>query len=171
MKTISVFSTFVFLSIGLFGQGIVSVQKVGETPLKKPEGMIFYSLPRTVLAIKVKVKKTNTFCGPYFAYAEEFLGIKSAPTENKVEWNIDSIDIFPFKESDPDETYALKIEKGFNAKSFFELTESGFILDPTINNLLGIDNPGVMPRPVNALACFKEMSMQKYYIESNDTLF
>jgi hypothetical protein len=171
VKTIGAFSALVFISVGIFGQGIVSVQKVGETPLKKPDEMIFYSLPRTVLAIKVKVKRTSTFCGPYFAYAEEFLGIKSVPAENKIEWNLDSINIFPFKEADPDEIYALKIEKGFNTKPFFELTESGFIFDPSVNNLLGIENAGVAPRPANIMQGFKEMSVQKYYMESNDTLF
>jgi len=171
MKSISASLALLFLSIGIFGQGIISVQKVGETPLKKSEGMVFYSLPRTVLAIKVKVKRTSTFCGPYFAYAEEFLGIKSVPSENKVEWNLDSINIFPYKEADPDEVYALKIEKGFNTKTFFELNESGFILDPSLNTLLEIDNPGIAPKPVNALQGFKEMSVQKYYNETNDTLF
>jgi hypothetical protein len=171
MKTISAFWTFIFFSIGIFGQGIVSVQKVGETPLKNPEGMIFYSLPRTVLAIKVKVKRTTTYCGPYFAYAEEFLGIKGVPAENKTEWELDSISILPFKESDPEELYSLKIEKGFNAKSFFELNEFGFIFDPSLNNLNGIENPGVFPKPDNSMPGFKEMSVQKYYFESSDTLF
>jgi len=172
MRTINTFLFFklFFLSSFLFSQGIVSVQKVGEIPLKSAEGLFVYSLPRTTLAIKVVTKRTNIYSGPYFAYAEEFLGIKGAPKENSIEWKIDSINIIPLSEPDPDEMYALKTEKGFDYKSLFDLTKAGIILNPSIP-ALDLPNPVVIPKNPETVPDFREMSMQGFYSESADTFY
>jgi hypothetical protein len=171
MRKYSVLLQLLILSCSLMGQGIISVQKVGDMPLKTSDGLFIYALPQTVLAFKVVTKKTSVFCGPYFAYAEEYLGIKGVPTENTVEWQIDSIDIKAINDIDPDEFYAIKTGKGFNPDPLFELTRSGFILDPSFQQIQSIDNPGVIPKSKKSGSGFEEYSMQNYYHEKADTIF
>ncbi len=161
----------IILSCQLFGQGIFSVQKVGDAPLKNADNIFIYALPRTTLAFKVVTRITNTFYGPYYAYAEEYLGIKDVPSENKTEWSIDSIDIFPFKEADPDEYYVVKTEKGFNPKSLFLLNESGIILDPSFPEQMEQSNHNIISKKNTLTSEVVEISMQKYYNEKADTFY
>ncbi len=171
MKKISALFLSLNIIYVLSGQGIVSVQKIGEFSPKNINDVFIYALPRTTLAIKVVTKNTKTYCGPYFAYAEEYLGLKSIISENKSEWSIDSVDIFPIKEVDPDEFYAVKTKKGFNPKSLFYLTESGFILDPSFKSELTQINFGEISINDNSSNEFKELSMQKFYYGKSDTFY
>lgn len=170
MKKISVLLVLFNIIFSISGQGIKSVYKIGESAPKNTNNIFIYALPRTTLAIKVVTKRTITSCGPYFAYAEEYLGIKDVNSENKSEWSIDSIDIFTIKEVDPDEFYAVKTKKGFNPKSLFFLTESGFILDPSVQSEFTVANLGVFPKN-NTPKALKEYSMQKYYYDKTDTFY
>lgn len=160
-----------FVSFGLFGQGITSVQKVGEQPLKSADNILIYALPRTTLVFKVVSRVTNTYCGPFYAYAEEYLGIRGIPSENKTEWSIDSIDIYSYKEADPDEYYAVKTRKGFNPKALFLLNESGIILDPSLAEQIGTSNHNIITKKNALTSEVIEVSMQKYYNEKADTFY
>jgi Domain of unknown function (DUF4831) len=172
MRKVNLIVFIIFLSNSLFGQGILSVQKVGEKPLKNADNLIIYALPRTTLAFKIVSRVTNTYYGPYFAYAEEYLGIKGAPSENKTEWSIDSVNILSFKEADPDEYYAVKTKSNFNPKPIFLLNESGLILDPSLPEQLGQQNDHNIITKKNALTSeVIEVSMQKYYNEKADTFY
>ena len=171
MQKFKIVILLLFVSGILLGQGIVSVQKVGERPLKNADNLFIYSLPRTTLAFRVVTRVTSTYCGPYYAYAEEYLGIKGVPSENKSEWSIDSIEITSFKEADPDEYYAVKTKPGFNPKSLFYLNESGIILDPSLPEQFGQSNHNIISKKNTMTSEVVEVSMQKYYNEKVDTFY
>jgi hypothetical protein len=171
VKKIELFFLSLIVITPIFGQGITSVQKAGEHPLKSADNILIYALPRTTLAFKVVSRVTNTYCGPFFAYAEEYLGIKGIPSENKTEWSIDSIYIYSFKEADPDEYYAVKTKKGFNPKGVFMLNESGIILDPAMTEQMGTSNHNIITKKNSLTSEVIEVSMQKYYNEKADTFY
>jgi hypothetical protein len=155
----------------LFSQGIESVIKVGDTPLKSLDNVFIYALPRTHIAVKVMTCQKVLLCGPYSAFAEELLGIKNAPSNNSVEWKIDSIDVESYTDANPEELYAIQTSKGFNPNSIAQLTEAGFIVDPSLNrskHLTNIATPNIDPLP---LVPFKMLSEQRFYKEFSDTLY
>jgi hypothetical protein len=154
-----------------FGQGINLVQKVGESPIKSLEDQFIYCLPRTSLSIRVYSSRKITLCGPYFAYAEEMIGIKGVTAENMVEWHIDSIHIIPFKEPDPSEFYSITTEKGFKPGSFFDLNKAGFIIDPSLPDQLNPENFSDRNLNKRLPYAFKELTMQGSYTTTADTFY
>jgi hypothetical protein len=166
------FLTLTLFTLNIYSQGIVSVQKIGDKPITNTENMFVYSLPRTVLAIKVVTRQTTTFSGPYFSYADEYLGLKGVPSENKTEWDIDSIDIFTYKEADPNAYYAVRTKKDMNPASIMQLTESGIILDPSKEKeICQPFHKNSYTENSNLSDEFSAVSMEKYYNEKTDTLY
>ncbi|UCG28956.1 MAG: DUF4831 family protein, partial [Bacteroidales bacterium] len=54
---------------------------------------LVYALPRTMLYFEVTVKKTTYKHGPYYRYAEKYIGITDASDDDWEEWTIDDIRI------------------------------------------------------------------------------
>ncbi|MCK9205218.1 MAG: DUF4831 family protein [Bacteroidales bacterium] len=99
------------------------------TPVTK-EG-IFYSLPRTVVKIEVKIDRIENYKGPYSDFALRFLGLKNVVTTNSIDYKISDITITTYPEPDPDQYYFIelgdKITKGEKA-GLFSLTDAGLFL-------------------------------------------
>ena len=80
-------------------------KKSDETPQVKvpvyPEGVV-YSLPRSGFIIQVNAQKTIFKPGPYYQYAQKYLGITNADGVEKVTWTITGIKIDQFSEADPE---------------------------------------------------------------------
>ena len=170
MKRINLF--IIILSFACFasGQGIKSVEKINGSSNKIGERFLIYSLPQTNLAIKITTIRNITFCGPYAAYANELLGLKNIPLENKVDWMVDSINIQPYVEPNPEGYYAAYVEKGFNPKPLFDLSEAGLILNPSFqNDKYSLKNNIVKPEAKSD--GFNNLSVQKFYSESADTFY
>jgi len=68
------------------------------------EGII-YALPRTGLNITVKASKTTFVPGPYWQYAEKFLGIKGAKSVAGENWEMCSLKVDHISEADPGSIY------------------------------------------------------------------
>ena len=52
---------------------------------------ITYSLPKTSLVVDAEVTKVTCKAGPYYKYAEKYLGVKDAITEDKVYYELGKI--------------------------------------------------------------------------------
>ena len=154
--------TCLFFFIQFYGQGIVSVTKVGETTLQSHDNIFIYALPRTNLSLKVITRRTITLAGPFSIYADEFLGIKNVPTKNKVEWKIDSIEVEPYMDANLEELYAVETTKGFNPSIFAQLTDAGFILNPGFLPKTAMINTGIIPNVKDQGYIFSNISAQKF---------
>lgn len=92
---------------------------------------IFYSLPRTVINVTVKIDRIENYKGPYADYAQRFLGLKNVVQENTIEYKISDINISTSFEPDPDQYYFVelgeKISKGEQA-GLLRLSDAGIIL-------------------------------------------
>ena len=54
---------------------------------------ITYSLPKTSLVVDAEVTKVTCKAGPYYKYAEKYLGVKDAITEDKVYYELGKISL------------------------------------------------------------------------------
>ena len=69
----------------LFSLPLMAQTKVVKKNAVKANNFgITYSLPKTQLIVDAEVTKVTCKAGPYYKYAEKYLGVKDAVTEDKV---------------------------------------------------------------------------------------
>ena len=85
-----------------------------------------YSLPNTMVDIVVSVTKVTAKRGPYYRYAEKYLGVQELVTEDMEYYELNGITIRPVGVANPDESYVVKFKSG-NPPSMY-LSESGALL-------------------------------------------
>lgn len=94
------------------------------------ENSYIYALPRTRIRIGIVALSHHTVPGPYYAYAEKYLGIKGTSAVSKTEWEIKEIFLDTFRESDPDHYYSIQTDNPTTAiTSLMKFTEAGLIID------------------------------------------
>jgi hypothetical protein len=91
---------------------------------------ITYSLPKTALVVNAEVIKTSAKAGPFFRYAEKYLGVKNVVAEDKVSFSLGRLTIENRGVPDPDNTYTVEFKAGTTAPYVY-LTDDGRIC--TIN--------------------------------------
>lgn len=87
---------------------------------------ITYSLPKTSLVVDAEVTKVTCKAGPYYKYAEKYLGVKDAITEDKVYYELGKIDLSNKGMPDADNTYIVEF-KGGTVAPYAYLTEEGLL--------------------------------------------
>lgn len=110
------------ISLPLFSQTKV----VKRNALKSNNFGITYSLPKTSLIINAEVKKSICKAGPYYKYAEKYLGVKDVVTEDKVFYELSKVSLFNKGIPDPDQTYIVEFRAG-TAAPYAYLTEEGLL--------------------------------------------
>jgi hypothetical protein len=104
--------------------------KVGEEPEEFSQQVI-YSLPQTLFKVNIQLEKKVAIPGPYYLYAEHFLGLKDVISEPGISYRIKNVSVESFSEPDPEQFYSINTIKGdFNASGILELSKQGYILDP-----------------------------------------
>jgi hypothetical protein len=99
---------------------------------------VLYNLPRTSLQFNIETTRTVTRRGPYYQFAEKYLGISGVPIDDSEIWVISDIQIKALKEADPEMYYVL-VAKNVHSFAYLRLVKEGFILPvhhPQINNQL-----------------------------------
>lgn len=110
------------ISLPLFAQTKV----VKRNALKSNNFGITYSLPKTSLIVNAEVKKSTCKAGPYYKYAEKYLGVKEVVTEDKVFYELGKVSLFNKGVPDPDQTYIVEFKSGTVAPYAY-LTEEGLL--------------------------------------------
>ncbi len=90
---------------------------------------LIYALPRTALTFDVTVRKTMFRHGPYYKYAEKYMGITEVSNEDWVEWTISDIKISGEEEIDPEQYYMLESNGPLEVNAL-ALSKSGLIITP-----------------------------------------
>ena len=107
---------------------------------------ITYSLPKTALVVNAEVIKTSAKAGPFFRYAEKYLGVKNVVAEDKVSFSLGKLSLETHGVPDPDNTYIVEFKTGTTAPYVY-LTDDGRIC--TINAEYA---PPASPPPVETAA-------------------
>ncbi|MDH6304699.1 hypothetical protein M2459_001436 [Parabacteroides sp. PF5-5] len=87
---------------------------------------ITYSLPKTTLIVNAEVTKVTCKAGPYYRYAEKYLGVKNPVAEDKVYYQLGKITLINKGIPDPENTYIVEFKSGTVAPYAF-LTEEGLL--------------------------------------------
>lgn len=87
---------------------------------------ITYSLPKTSLLVNAEVIKITSKAGPYYKYAEKYLGVKNAISEDKIYYQLGKISLENKGIPDPDNTYIVEFKSGTVAPYAY-LTEEGLL--------------------------------------------
>lgn len=112
------FSCFILLCC--FSCCVFAQKNIKKKP-KKSSPQVVYSLPKTMFAIEVNMKKTETRVGPYFRYCERYLAIRDVCTEDNVSYEVQSLNIKTLPVPDKDKTFQI------NAMSALWVNEIGVI--------------------------------------------
>jgi len=109
----------------------INVVHIDNNTFPQTNEGIFYSLPRTVVNVTVKIDRTENYQGPFADYAQRYLGLKNVVQANTIEYRIADINITTSFEPDPDQYYFVefgdKVSKG-EKTGFLSLTDAGIIL-------------------------------------------
>jgi hypothetical protein len=152
------------------GQGIESTQRINNAVTQSSDGIVYYSLPRTIIVVHVKFSVATTICGPYAAFARELLGV-NATLANNSEWDIDSISLQTITEADPQQMYVIKTTKGFDPNKLLQFTSNGLMIDPLKT---GISNDFQNQSNIHSADIEEGLSeyiMHRNIITTYDTLF
>ena len=110
------------LSLPLMAQTKV----VKKNAVKANNFGITYSLPKTSLLVNAEVTKITCKAGPYYKYAEKYLGVKNIITEDKTYYKLGNISLVNKGIPDPDNTYIVEFKAGTVAPYAY-LTEEGLL--------------------------------------------
>jgi len=112
-----------FLTYLLFAGNLPAQRKKAETAPGVFAGGVVYSLPRTGIRLFVEVLQEKFFHGPYYEYAQKYLGIKGAPATDSENWTITGVKIETYGEPDPTEVH----KASGSVASLLSLSEDGIL--------------------------------------------
>jgi len=119
------------LSVVCAGFSQFNVLRVDNNAAPQTKDGIFYSLPRTVIKIAVRIDRIENYKVPYSDYALRFLGLKNVVPANTIDYQISDISITTYPEPDPDQYYFVemgdKMSKG-EQPGLLSLSDAGVIL-------------------------------------------
>ncbi len=88
-----------------------------------------YALPRTKLMVSLEVTRRITKRGPYYQYADKYLGLQNVINNDKTEWFISDIKIESLAEVDSSQIYLLQTPVDANyPTNYMRLTENGLLV-------------------------------------------
>ncbi|MDR0845712.1 MAG: DUF4831 family protein [Tannerella sp.] len=106
---------------------VVSQTRVEKKTATKSTGYgVQYSLPKTSLIVNAEITKTTCKAGPYYKYAEKYLGVKDAVTENDSYYELKKISLVNKGIPDKENTYVVEFKAGTVAPYVY-LTEDGLL--------------------------------------------
>ena len=109
--TIQLILVFAFMFTSLYGREANPDKKKPDetaqiTAPVYPEGIV-YTLPRNGFVVRVKAKKTSYKPGPYYQFAQKYLGIENVSGKEKVTWKLTAVEVDQFSEADPDAMFKI----------------------------------------------------------------
>lgn len=89
----------------------LKVTPFGEEP-DEVQKQFFYALPKTVIKVEVSFREVKNIPGPYWEYADKYLGLKEVIKKKSSEWSIWDVNISSHNELDPAHYYSVNILEG-----------------------------------------------------------
>lgn len=109
----------------------LSVHHVNQPGALQTASLVF-ALPLTVIDVRVNAEEVTIIPGPFYQYAEKYLGIKDVPEKQERLWVLRELTLAKHTEADPDFLYALKgIQRTEDDPRIIKLLADGLILDAT----------------------------------------
>ncbi len=100
---------------------------IREMRMGFPGTGLYYSLPRTVIAIDVEVRRSESIPGPYASFAERYLGLHDVIHEQDVKYRITGVEISSYAEPDPEQVFFVALPNHRSQNFYIALNEAGII--------------------------------------------
>jgi hypothetical protein len=162
-----------FMGCAVFSQ--INVVHIDNNAAPQTKDGIFYSLPRTVVKIEVKIDRIENYKGPYADFALRYLGLKNVVSENSIDYRISGISITTYPEPDPEQYYFVelgeKASKGEKA-GLLSLSDAGIFLGTQPDKLdgSGILTPLAVP-PASAPEAEKDAFGELFKYSADVSVF
>jgi len=105
---------------------------------KYQNGNLVYTLPQTMVRVKVDVTKTTVRRGPFYAFATKYLGLTNVPAADKTTYHISGLEISSYNVPDTNQIFLAKIDEN-SAQHFASLANNGHILSYYLLENLGAE--------------------------------
>ena len=106
--------------------GWAQTKVVKANAVKANDYGVTYSLPKTQLVVDAEVTKVSCKAGPYYPYAEKYLGVKNVVTEDEVYYELGKVTLVNRGIPDKENTYIVSFKAGTVAPYVY-LTEDGLL--------------------------------------------
>lgn len=110
----------------LFSLCTVAQETTKLTAAKHNQYGLVYSLPHTVLTVEVEATKVTAKRGPYYQYAEKYLGTPATITEDAEYWELDKVRLHAEGRPDKNEEYLVQFKSG--SAPYMMLNKEGLLL-------------------------------------------
>ena len=118
---------FVIIATLIFSIPAVAQTKViKKNAIKSNDYGITYVLPKTLLQVNANVVKTVYTVGPYYRYAEKYLGVDNAIIANHTTYKLKTVVVENAGVPDQDNTFIVSFKPGTVAPYAY-LTEDGLL--------------------------------------------
>lgn len=142
---IKVFGSLVFLLASCSPAVKISVNNVNDSGIPQTGSFVF-ALPLTVIDIQVTAEKVSVVPGPYYKYADKYLGIKDVPDKAEISWYIHKMKLTSHIEADPDYIYSVKgIDKADAVAGIARLLTDSLILSAKDFSVTSINEYSLYP--------------------------
>lgn len=128
---------------------------------------IVYALPQTGIRVQLNYSKETFKRGPYYQFADKYLGYKDVLNKDYIRFKIESIQIETFETIDTGHFYSV-----WNLKSFEEfhcLCKKGLVKNLTENSDPELSQNFIIPESKEII--FKDNTMKKNLSEKEETVY
>ena len=114
------------IALLLIGSSVNAQTPIRHNALKSNNYGVVYSLPVTQLDFELEISKTTYKRGQYYQYAKQYLSIDNPIVEDKVVYNLESVDVHNIGTPNKNDTYLIEF-KSNSAEPFVYLTKDGLL--------------------------------------------
>lgn len=149
----------------------IQVTSLGREPAKVKD-QIVYALPKTVLKVEVTFREVRSVPGPYWEYAEKYLGLKEVVKSKSSMWNIWDVAIEQHEELDPQHFYSLNVMSGtFDPVSLVPWLEKGTVLRGTETIHESIKGNGLQSTSRDNFVRYEDLGVSNNFEERTETMY
>lgn len=173
MKKLFLYAIFATTMIGCAApvEMQVRVAPLGEE-VPEASSKHLYILPQTVLKVVIGFLEVKHIPGPYWEYAERYLGITEVIRRAGSHWQIVDVKVEPHSEMDPDGSYHINVIEGAFEKSLMEpLLARGVVLDGTAPVQFGIRNPMLGRGSDRGIVRYVDLGIESNFDQRKETMY
>jgi hypothetical protein len=147
------------------------VTPLGQEPAKVKDQYV-YVLPQTVLKVEVTLREVRSVPGPYWEYAEKYLGLKEVVKAKSSRWNIWDVAIGQHQELDPQHFYSLNVIEGMlDSGSLTPYLEQGIVMTGTETIDESIKGNGLQSTSRDNFIRYEDLGVSNNFEERTETMY
>lgn len=147
------------------------VTPLGKEPAKVKDQYV-YALPQTVLKVEVTLREIRSIPGPYWEYAEKYLGLKEVVKTKSSQWSIWDVAIAQHQELDPQHFYSLNVMEGeLNEESLLPYLEEGIVLQGTETIHESVKGNGLQSTSRDNFVRYEDLGVSNNFEERTETMY